>query len=139
MTARDERGVLDTDVIILLERLDVAALPSTPLITAISLAELSAGPIAATDDEERAIRQTRLQQVEASFDPLPLDAAAARAFGSVATALRRSGRRPAARAFGALIAATAIANEMPVYTCNEKDFVGIPRLTVRPVRHPERR
>lgn len=77
-----------------------------------------------------------MQLTEASFDPLPFDAAAARAFGQVAAALRTSGRKPTARAFDSLIAATAIANDLPVYTCNPADFAGIDGLTVIAVTRP---
>jgi tRNA(fMet)-specific endonuclease VapC len=87
----------------------------------VTLAELSVGPLVAADDAERAARQARLQQVEAVFEPLPFDAAAARAFGGVASSLRRSGRKATTRAFDAMIAATAIANDLPVYTCNARD------------------
>lgn len=127
-------GVLDTSVLILLERIAVGDLPAEPLITAISLAELSVGPLSTDDPTERAIRQIRLQEVEAAFDPLPFDAAAARAFGRVADSLRRAGRKPAARAMDALIAATALANDVDVYTCNPRDFEGITGLTVVAVR-----
>jgi hypothetical protein len=133
------RGVLDTSTVILLGRVvDAASLPSEPLITAVTLAELSAGPLLAADDDERAARQAHLQQAEADFDPLPLDAAAARRFGSVAASLRRAGRKPTARAYDALIAATAIANGLPLHTCNPEDFKGIDGLTVVPVPHPDR-
>jgi predicted nucleic acid-binding protein len=92
----------------------------------------------ATDDPaERAIRQLRLQEVEASFDPLPFDAAAARAFGRVSASLRAAGRKPAARAFDALIAATALANELDLYTCNPRGFDGIDGLHVVAIAHPE--
>ena len=68
---------------------------------------------------------------------MPLDVAAARTFGRVAAGLRRAGRKPQARAFDALIAAIAIANELPLYTCNEGDFAGIPELRLRPIPHPD--
>ncbi|TXI60463.1 MAG: type II toxin-antitoxin system VapC family toxin [Mycolicibacter arupensis] len=77
-----------------------------------------------------------MQQAEADFDVLPFDADCARAFGSVAAALRVSGRKPAARAYDALIAASAIAHALPLYTCNAADFAGIPRLELRSVTHP---
>jgi tRNA(fMet)-specific endonuclease VapC len=109
---------------------DPSALPIEPLITAVTLAELSVGPLVSTDAAERAARQAHLQQAEADFDPLPFDAAAARAFGQVAASLRRAGRKPAARAYDAMIAATAIANDLPVYTCNAGDFSAIDGLEV---------
>lgn len=130
-------GVLDTNTVILAERLDPTQLPVEATITAVTLAELSLGPLATDDPEERAIRQLRLQDAEANFDPLPFDTAAARAFGQVADALRRSGRKPAARALDALIAATALANGLPLFTCNPADFSGIPGLVVLPVDHPD--
>jgi predicted nucleic acid-binding protein len=88
------------------------------------------GPLVARDEHERAARQAHLQQAEADFDPLPFDAAAARAFGGVAASLRRAGRKSPARAYDAMIAATAIANDLPVYTCNPTDFAGIDGLEV---------
>ena len=108
------------------------------MITAVSLAELSVGPLVATDEHERAARQAHLQQAEADFDPLPFDAAAARSFGQVAASLRRSGRKPSARAYDAMIAATAIANGLPLHTCNPSDFDSIEGLTVIAVPHPDR-
>jgi predicted nucleic acid-binding protein len=133
------RGVLDTSTVILLSRLqDAAALPDEPLITAITLAELSVGPLVTADEHERAARQAHLQQAEADFDPLPFDAAAARAFGRVAASLRQAGRKTAARAYDAMIAATALANELPIYTCNPADFAGIEDLQVIAVPTPPR-
>lgn len=136
MTA-DRQGLLDTSTIILLDRIDASDLPEMPVISAVSLAELSVGPLATTDLAERAIRQVRLQEVEAMFDPLPFDAASARAFGRVAASLRSAGRKPAARAFDALIGATALANELAVFTCNPDDFAGMDGLEVVAVPHPD--
>ena len=139
MSDERTRGVLDTSTLILLGRLtDVATLPDEPMITAVTLAELSVGPLVAADEQVRAARQAHLQQAEADFDPLPFDAAAARAFGQVAAALRRSGRKPAARAYDAMIAATALANDLPVHTCNPSDFQVIEGLSVVAVPHPDR-
>jgi predicted nucleic acid-binding protein len=115
---------------------DPSVLPAEPLITAITLAELSVGPLVATTDLERAARQAHVQQAEADFDPLPFDAAAARTFGRVAASLRRAGRKPAARAYDAMIAATALSNGLPVYTCDADYFVGIDGLTVVAVPVP---
>ena len=130
-------GLLDTSTLILLPRLrDSSILPERPLISAITLAELSVGPLVATDEAERAARLAHLQQAEADFDPLPFDADAARAFGQVAASLRRSGRKTSARAYDAMIAAVALANEMPLFTCNPVDFTGIEGLTVIAIPHP---
>jgi predicted nucleic acid-binding protein len=132
------RGILDTSTVILLTRLtDVAALPDEPLITTVTLAELSVGPLVATSDQERAARQAHLQQAETDFEPLPFDADAARAFGQVAGSLRRAGRKPSARAFDAMIAAIARAHDLPVFSCNPTDFAGIEGVTVVPVALPE--
>jgi tRNA(fMet)-specific endonuclease VapC len=129
-------GILDTNTLILVERLDPDDLPSEPVITAITLGELSVGPLVAEDERERAARQARLQEVESVFEPLPFDAAAARAFGRVAASLRRSGRKPSARALDALIAATAISQQLPLYTCNPRDYVGIDGLDLVELPHP---
>lgn len=130
-------GVLDTNTVILLERLDPADLPAEPVITAITLAELSVGPLVAVDDHERAARQARLQEVESAFEPLAFDAATARAFGGIAAALRNAGRKPAARAFDALIAATAVAHRLPLYTCNPRDYTGMVGLELVELEHPD--
>lgn len=136
-SARAGRGVLDTSTVILLPRIaEPAVLPAEPVITAVTLAELSVGPLVTDDERERAARQAHVQQAEADFDPLPFDGAAARAFGGVAASLRRAGRKTTARAYDAMIAATAIANDLPVYTCNPADFAGIDGLTVVPVPPP---
>ena len=128
-------GLLDTSTLINLPRLtDPTALPDIPLISTITLAELSVGPLVATSERERANRQAILQQAEADFDPLPFDAAAARAFGRVAAALRRTGRK--ARAYDAMIAAVALARGLPIYTSNPNDFHSIDGLTVIPVPLP---
>lgn len=112
-------------------------LPTEPLITAVTLAELSVGPLAAKGESERVARQTQLQQAEADFEPLPFDADAARAFGGVAASLRRAGRKTTARAYDAMIAATAVAGNLPIYTCNPTDFNGIDGLEVVAVPVPE--
>ena len=128
------RGLLDTSTVILLGRVDdPTQLPDDSVVSAITLAELSVGPLVADSDNERAARQAHLQQAESDFEVVPFDAASARAFGSVAASLRASGRKPAARAYDALIAATAIAHDLPLYTANPADFVGIDRLDVRRV------
>ena len=136
MTAADV-GVLDTSTLILIDRLAVEDLPAESVITCVTLAELSAGPLATDDEAERAARQARLQEVEAAFEPLAFDASAARAYGRVAASLRRAGRNPTARAFDALIADTTIANDLALYTCKPRDFEGIDGLTVVMIPHPD--
>lgn len=135
MTSQNLTGVLDTSALIDLGQLEPSSLPAIASITAITLAELSVGPHLARSDSERAARQAHLQQAEADFEPIPFDAAAARAFGRVASALRASGRKPAARAYDTLIAATALSRDLPVYTANPRDFDGIDGLMVHKVQY----
>jgi tRNA(fMet)-specific endonuclease VapC len=133
----DPEGLLDTSAVLALSRLpDASSLPEVALISAVTLAELSVGPLVAADEAERARRLAQVQQAEADFDPVPFDAAAARAFGVVASSYRRSGRELAARSFDAMIAATAIANGLPLYTANPSDFEGVEGLEVRAVPPP---
>jgi len=107
------------------------------MITSVTLAELSVGPLVASNPQEQAIRQLRLQQAESDFHPLPFDAAAARSFGRVSASLRRGGRKSQARAFDAMIAAIAISNNLPLFTCNPTDFENIEDLDLRPIPHPD--
>jgi predicted nucleic acid-binding protein len=117
------QGLLDTSVVIALEQVPAGSLPLEPAIAAVTLAELAAGPHATDDPEERARRQDRLQRVEALLDPLPFDAAAARAYGVVYAATRAHDRKPrGARAVDLLIAATAMANDLPLFTRTPDDF-----------------
>jgi tRNA(fMet)-specific endonuclease VapC len=128
---RSGPGVLDTSVVILLGQLAADAdLPEEPLITAVTLAELSVGPLVTDNESERAARQARLQVTEATFEPIPFDVPAARAFGRVAAELRGSGRRTKARSFDAMIAATALSRNLPIFTANAEDFNGIEGLEV---------
>jgi hypothetical protein len=131
-------GVLDTSVVVALPGLtDPQVLPHEAVICSVTLAELSVGPLVADDPVERSRRQAVLQQAERDFAPIPFDAACARAFGSVAASLRARGRRHKARAFDALIAATALAYDLPLYTCNAEDFAGIHGLEVRALPPPQ--
>lgn len=132
-------GILDTNAVVLLARLDTSELPERPLITAVTLAELTVGPLVADDLSERAVRQARLQDAEAAYSPIPFDAACARAYGSIAASLHKAGRKASARALDALIAATAIARGLPLYTCNPRDFAGIDGLDLRVLTHPDAR
>jgi tRNA(fMet)-specific endonuclease VapC len=130
------RGLLDTPTVVLLGRLHAEDLPEEPVISAVTLAELSVGPLVATNRKEQAARQAVLQQAEADFEPLPFDAHSARAFGRAAASLRATGRKVQASSYDAMIAAIAIANELPIYTVNPGDFSGIEGLDVRSVPHP---
>lgn len=123
------RGLLDTSVVIALERIPSGVLPPQVAIAAITLAELAAGPHATDDRDERARRQERLQLAEATFDPLPFDAACARAYGRVDAHTLAGGRKARGRrAVDLLIAATALATELALYTANPDDFTGLDRL-----------
>ncbi len=120
---RHARGLIDTSVLIGLDRLDASVLPTELAISAVTLAELAAGPHATADAQERARRQDRLQRTEAAFEPLPVDAEVARAYGRVYAAVAAGGTKARGRrALDLLIAATGLANELPVYTCNPDDF-----------------
>lgn len=120
------RGLIDTSVLIDLERIAPGDLPDEMTIAAVTLAELAAGPHATDDPDERARRQDRLQRTEATFVPLSFDADAARAYGRIYAAVVAAGRKARGRrAVDLLIAATALAAQLPLYTCNPADFEGL--------------
>jgi predicted nucleic acid-binding protein len=123
------RGLLDTSVVIDLDGIDPARLPLEMAISAITLAELAAGPHAARDSADRARRQDRLQRVEATFEPVPVDANVARAYGRVYAAVAAAGRTARGRrAADLFIAATALAADLPLYTRNPRDFAELSEL-----------
>ena len=123
---RHQRGLLDTSVIIDMEMLDPAHLPAEVAVSALTMAELAAGPHATADPDERGRRQDRLQRAEAAFDPLPFDTNAARAYGRVFSAVIVAGRKArGARAVDLLITATALAASLPLYTRNGDDFLAL--------------
>ena len=126
---RPPRGLLDTWVVVDLDAIDPGSLPVEVAISSITLAELAAGPGATTDPDERRRRQDRLQRAEAAFDPIPFDVNAARAYGRVFAAVAVTGREArGARAVDLLIAAVALAAELPLYTRNSTDFHGLGEL-----------
>lgn len=123
---RLSRGIIDTSVVIDLEHLEAGQLPMELAVSAITMAELAAGPHVARDAEERARRQDRLQRAEAAFDPLPFDGEAARAYGRIYASEVASGRKTrGSRALDLLIAATACAANLPIFTRNPEDFRGL--------------
>lgn len=127
--ARQPRGLIDTSVVIDLERIEQRDLPEEIAVSAVTMAELAAGPHATADPAERALRQDRLQRAEATFEPLPMDAEVARAFGRVYAAVAASGRKARGRrAVDLFIAATAVAAGLPLYTRNPDDFAGLSEL-----------
>jgi predicted nucleic acid-binding protein len=122
---RHPRGLIDTSVVIDLDQIAPGGLPAELALSAVTLAELAAGPHATADPGERARRQDRLQRAESTFDPLPVDAEVARAYGRIYAAVGAAGRKARGRrAFDLLIAATALASGLPLYTRNPDDFEG---------------
>jgi predicted nucleic acid-binding protein len=140
------RGLLDTSIVILRSGIDPAELPAEMAITAITLAELSAGPhqVRSRSDQgdyrehdERARRLDVLQRAESEFDPIPFDAEAARIYGRVTAAVVAAGRKPRRRIADLMIAAIAIAEDLPLFTTNPDDFTGLENLlAVVPVTRP---
>jgi predicted nucleic acid-binding protein len=130
-------GLIDTNIVIHLAALDPVELPDEMVISAVTLAELSAGPHHTDDAAERARRTSVLQHTEATFDPLPFDAEAARAFGLVSAAVLTAGRKPRRRLTDLMIASVAMVNRLPLYTTNPDDFAGLESLlAVVAVRRP---
>lgn len=120
---RHPRGLIDTSVVIDLELIDPNDLPAELAISTVTLAELAAGPHATSDPAERARRQDRLQRVEATFEPIAVDAGTARAYGQIYAVLSAATTMPRRRrAFDLLIAATALGAQLPLYTCDAADF-----------------
>jgi hypothetical protein len=140
------RGLLDTNIVILRKWINPDELPDEMAISAITLAELSAGPheVRRNDEQdayeehaERARRLDVLQRAESEFDPIPFDAEAARIYGRVTAAVIAAGRKPRRRATDLMIAAIAISAELPLFTTNPGDFSGLDELlTVMPVTRP---
>jgi len=127
--SRHSCGIIDTSVVIELDRLDSGALPAELAVSAITLAELAAGPHATNEPAERARRQDRLQRAEATFEPIPFDASVARAYGRLYAAVLDTGRKARRRrGVDLLIAASAVATGLPLYTRNPSDFEGLERL-----------
>lgn len=123
---RVARGLLDTSVVVDLEHLTPDHLPIEVAVSSLTLAELAAGPHATDDPGERARRQDRLQRAEAAFDAIPFDGEAARAYGRIYAAVAASGRKArGARSVDLLIAATACAEGLPLFTRNPDDFAGL--------------
>lgn len=123
--------MLDTSVVIDLDKIDSGRLPVEVAVTAITMAELAAGPHATADPAERARRQDRLQRAEAVFDPLPFDNSAARAYGRIYAAVLAAGRKArGARAENLLIAAVACSERLPLFTRNPDDFKALDSLVI---------
>lgn len=123
--AEGTRGVLDTSVVVDYDVIDPDRLPDESAVAAVTLAELAAGPHATDDERERARRQDRLQWASTTWDPLPFDAEAARAYGRIFAAVRAIGRSHRPRIADLFIAATAAAHGLPIYTRNPADYDGL--------------
>jgi predicted nucleic acid-binding protein len=146
MPAEYTQGLLDTNIVILRKRIDPAELPTEVAISAVTLAELSAAPHEVRRNEEqsnydehaeRGRRLDILQRAENEFDPIPFDADAARIYGRVCAAVIGAGRKPRHRVTDLMIAAIAIAEELPLFTTNPDDYKGLDDLlTVVPVTRP---
>lgn len=142
MPAEHDVGLIDTNIVILREWISDDEIPEQVAISAITLAELSAGPHAVTGDDaqaarERVNRTTILQRAEAQFDPIPFGPAAARLYGRISGAVIATGRSPRRRIADLQIAATAAAHDLPLYTTNPDDFCGLDEIvTVVPVTRP---
>jgi len=140
------QGLLDTNILILRRWVEPDELPDEMAISAVTLAELSAGPHEVRrnheqslydEHEERARRTETLQRAESEFDPVPFDVTAARAYGRVTAAVIAAGRKPRRRVADLMIAATAIAEDLPLFTTNPDDYAGLERLVrVIPVTRP---
>ncbi|WP_067545875.1 type II toxin-antitoxin system VapC family toxin [Nocardia crassostreae] len=140
MTTVHERGLVDTDVLILIDAVDPDELPAEILTSSITMAELAAGPHFTTDPAERARRIERIQNAEALFEPVPFDARAARRYGHIVAAVLAAGRNPKPRRIDLMIASIASVHGLPLFTVNPADFAGIEHLvTLCPVTHPESR
>lgn len=125
----NEDGLLDTSVVIDLGILSREKLPKRLAISAVTLAELAAGPAAAKDPDIRARRQEQLQRTESTFNPIPFDVSVARAYGRIVGAVVAAKRKHrAAQSLDLMIAATALAHQMPLYTRNPDDFIGLESL-----------
>jgi predicted nucleic acid-binding protein len=143
---RHPRGLLDTNIVILRKWINPGELPAEMAISAITLAELSAGPHQVRRDDERsdynehaerARRLDVLQRAENEFDPIPFDAEAARSYGRVTAAVIAVGRKPRRRIADLMIASIAIAEDLPLYTTNPHDFTGLEHLLIIvPVTRP---
>jgi predicted nucleic acid-binding protein len=135
-----ERGIVDTNVLILIDQIEPGDLPLEIFVSSISMAELAAGPHYTHDPRERARRVERLQNCEALFEPVPFDAGAARRYGHVVGSVLAAGRQPRPRRVDLMIAAVASLHRLPLFTVNPDDFAGLDGLVaIQAVTHPERR
>jgi predicted nucleic acid-binding protein len=133
-----ERGMVDTNVLILIDQIDPGELPAQILVSSITIAELAAGPHYTCDANERALRVERLQNAEALFEPVPFDTRAARRYGHVVASVLAAGRQPRPRRIDLMIAAIASVHRLTLFTVNPDDFAGLDDvLTIQAVTHPD--
>ncbi|MET9327859.1 type II toxin-antitoxin system VapC family toxin [Tsukamurella sp. NPDC003166] len=132
--ARHPVGLLDTCVLIDIERIDETELPASSRISAVTLAELGLGVAMASDAPTRALRSERQLEAEHTFDALPFDSAAARRFTTMTSLIVAAGNSPKPRKVDLMIAAIASVNGLPLFTSNTDDFIGLESvLTLVPV------
>lgn len=124
MTGRHRRVLLDTSVVIDYPAEAVASHADTASVSTITLAELSYG-LHTSDPLINTAREQRYNWIASTFAPIPFDPSAARIYGALCANVRNVGRDPKPRRFDLLIAAVAVALEIPLITRNEKDFRGI--------------
>lgn len=142
MAAEPSRGLVDTNVLILRHLLSAESLPEQLAISAVSLAELSAGVHLVNGNDpdaarERAARLDLVQRVEREFEPFSFGTDAARMFGRMSAAVFAAGRTPRRRVADLMIAATAAAEGLALYTTNPDDFLGLDGLVVVvPIERP---
>jgi predicted nucleic acid-binding protein len=121
-----ETGLIDTSVAVALDTIELSRLPKVAAISTLTLAELTSGPHGTSDPVERARRQEHVQQIESKIESLPFEEVCARAFGRIYAAVVAAGRKPRGpRSLDLMIAATALAYRLPLYTLNASDLKGL--------------
>ena len=125
MTGRVQRGMLDTSAVIDLPALDPTLLPVEAAIPAIVLAELAQAVAMTNSAEQVMIRSQRLSDIEAAFAAIPFDREAARRYGTLVALTIAADRDPRPRRIDLMIAATAAAHGLPLYTRYPADFRGL--------------
>ena len=107
-------ALLDTSVVIAIDEDAAMELPAEAAISVVTLGELRAGVLLAPGDSTRAVRQSRLTEIRAAFDPLPADEDVAEHYGDALAHARSAGRT--VKATDLLIIATARATGRTLHT-----------------------
>ena len=128
VVSKAARALLDTSVLIDLERLDLGEYSTvSSVVSAVSISELAYG-FDTTDPVQRLVRSERYHAILHHFEIIPFDTAAAKLYGTLAALVRQAGRNPRPRRLDLQIAATASAYSLPLLTTNSADFTGLERL-----------